>query len=157
GSGNSSGGENGIGKNSGAGGSGDGGDDGAGGNGATDDGGAALSYRVGAGKADITGAFVGSSTGYNEPGAQMSGLGMRLYSRAFVIEDPNVPGSVVAIATADVLHSYLSLKLGVVKKLAADGYEGLRDDNVLVTGTHTHSAPSNVSWYSTYDNVNGVA
>jgi neutral ceramidase len=63
----------------------------------------------------------------------------------------------VAIATADVLHLYLSLKLGVVKKLVADGYTALRDDNVLVTGTHTHSAPSNMSWYSTYDNVNGVA
>lgn len=114
-------------------------------------------YRVGAAKVDITGPFAGVSTGYNEPGAQMSGLAMRLYSRAFVIEDPSAPGRLVAIATADVLHSYQSLKLGVVKKLADDGYgDLLRDGNVMVTGTHTHSAPSNVSGDATFDGVNGV-
>jgi neutral ceramidase len=126
--------------------------------GATGGDGGALPYRVGAAKVDITGPFAGSSTGYNDPGVQMTGLAMRLYSRAFVIEDPNVAGSFVAIATADVLHSYESIKLGVVKRLAQDGYGAvLRDDNVLVAGTHTHSAPSNISWYSTYDTVNGVS
>ncbi|HZU83719.1 MAG TPA: neutral/alkaline non-lysosomal ceramidase N-terminal domain-containing protein, partial [Polyangiaceae bacterium] len=144
---------------SGGGGDGGGAPIGDGGSGTADGGGAGvLSYRVGAAKVDITGPFAGSSTGYNDPGARMTGLAMRLYSRAFVIEDPNADGRVVAIATADLLHSYESIKLGVVKKLAADGYgAALGDANVMVTGTHTHSAPSNISWYSTYDGVNGVS
>ncbi|MCG6169129.1 neutral/alkaline non-lysosomal ceramidase N-terminal domain-containing protein [Leptospira sanjuanensis] len=65
-------------------------------------------FLIGAGKADITGPFVQSSTGYNSPGDQMSGLAMRLFSRAFVIERPG--GNTVAIVTNDMLHMYQSVK-----------------------------------------------
>src|SRR5688500_4549556 len=59
-------------------------------------------YRVGAAKVAATGPFVGSSTGYNSPGDELSGLGMRLYARSFVIEDP-ARGARVALVTADMI------------------------------------------------------
>jgi neutral ceramidase len=120
---------------------------------AKDDGGA---YRIGASKQDITGPFVGSSTGYNSPGDQMSGLGMRLYARSFVIEEPG-SGQLVALVTADMIHMYQSVKVGVIKQLAARGLGGVfRAENVVLSATHTHSAPSNISWYTLFNLFNGV-
>ncbi|MBW0432510.1 neutral/alkaline non-lysosomal ceramidase N-terminal domain-containing protein [Leptospira yasudae] len=112
-------------------------------------------FLIGAGKADITGPFVQSSTGYNSPGDQMSGLAMRLFSRAFVIERPG--GNTVAIVTNDMLHMYQSVKMGVIQKLQADGYGSVfNQENVVLFATHTHSAPSNVSWYTLFNLFNGV-
>ncbi|AOP35194.1 alkaline ceramidase [Leptospira tipperaryensis] len=112
-------------------------------------------FLVGAGKADITGPFVQSSTGYNSPGDEMSGLAMRLFSRAFVIERPG--GARVAIVTNDMIHMYQSIKMGVIQKLQADGYgSAFNNDNVVLFATHTHSAPSNVSWYTLFNLFNGV-
>ncbi|PJZ28833.1 neutral/alkaline non-lysosomal ceramidase N-terminal domain-containing protein [Leptospira kmetyi] len=112
-------------------------------------------FLVGASKSDITGPFVQSSTGYNSPGDQMSGLAMRLFSRAFVIERPG--GKVVAIVTNDMLHMYQSVKMGVVQKLQTDGYGSVfNQENVVLFATHTHSAPSNTSWYTLFNLFNGV-
>ncbi len=112
-------------------------------------------YNVGASKVDITGPFAQESTGYNSPGETMDGLAMRLYSRTFVIEQPG--GKVIAIATADQLHLYQSIKLGVIKKLALDGYGHIFDEkNVMVSATHTHAATSNHSWYTLFNLFNGV-
>jgi neutral ceramidase len=117
----------------------------------------ALGYRVGAAKVDVTGPFVGSSTGYNSPGDELSGLGMRLYARTFVIEDQAAGGALVALVTADMIHAYQSVKMGVIKRLVADGYGAqFNASNVLVSATHTHSAPSNVSWYTLFNLFNGV-
>ncbi|TGK20713.1 alkaline ceramidase [Leptospira fluminis] len=112
-------------------------------------------FLVGAAKSDITGPFVQSSTGYNNPGSEMHGLAMRLYSRAFVIEKAG--GDRVAIVTADMLHMYQSVKIGVIKKLQADGYGSVfKTENVLIAATHDHSAPSNISWYTLFNAFNGV-
>jgi neutral ceramidase len=112
-------------------------------------------YNVGAARTDITGPFVQSSTGYNSPGDEMSGLAMRLYSRTFVIEQPN--RGVMAIVTADQLQLFQSIKLGVVKRLAADGYgDVFTTDNLLIAATHTHAATSNTSWYTLYNLFTGV-
>ncbi len=112
-------------------------------------------YNVGAAKSDITGPFVQSSTGYNSPGDEMSGLAMRLYSRAFVIEQPGT--GMVALVSADQLHMYQSVKVGVVKRLATLGYGSLFDtENVMLTATHTHAATSNISWYTLFNLFNGV-
>lgn len=112
-------------------------------------------YNLGVAKTDITGPFVASSTGYNSPGDEMAGLAMRLYSRAFVIEQPG--GETVAIVVTDQLHMYQSIKLGVVKKLSDAGYgDVFNNDNVMLSATHTHSATSNTSWYTLFNLFNGV-
>lgn len=112
-------------------------------------------FLVGAAKTDITGPFVASSTGYNSPGDEMSGLAMRLHSRAFVIEQAGK--GLVALVTAEQLHMYQSIKLGVMKELQQEGYGHLfNDQNVLLSATHTHAATSNTSWYTLYNLFNGV-
>ncbi len=114
-----------------------------------------IHYKVGAAKSDITGPFVASSTGYNSPGDEMSGLAMRLYSRAFVIEQPGK--SIIAIATTDQILMYQSIKLGVVKQLQNAGYGNIFSAaNVMVTATHTHAASSNTSWYTLFNLFNGI-
>jgi neutral ceramidase len=113
-------------------------------------------YNIGAGMGDITGPFVGSSTGFNSPGDQMSGLAMRLYARAFVIESPCTGKSIIYVS-ADMLHLYQSVKVGVVKKLQSEGLGALyTTDNVMLSATHTHAAPSNTSWRTLFNAFNGV-
>lgn len=115
-----------------------------------------IDYSIGAGMSDITGPFVGSSTGFNSPGDEMSGLAMRLYARAFAIESPCSRKSIVYVS-ADMLHLYQSVKVGVVKKLQSEGLGDLyTSDNVMLSATHTHAAPSNISMRTLFDAFNGV-
>src|SRR5262249_17045552 len=112
-------------------------------------------FNIGAGKSDITGPFVGSSTGFTSPGDQMSGLAMRLYARAFVIESPCSGNSIVYVS-AEQLHLYQSIKIGVVHRLKAMSLGRYTTDNVLLSATHTHAAPTNHSWRVLYNAFNGV-
>ncbi len=113
-------------------------------------------YLIGAGVSDITGPFTDISCGYNEPGVKMQGLAMRLYSRAFIIKDPCTGNSVVLV-TAEMLHMYQGIKLEVVKRLKAAGLGSIyKSENIMIGPTHTHSAPSNISWYTMYNAYNGV-
>src|SRR5262249_18599251 len=44
-----------------------------------------------------------------------------------------------------------------LKLLAQEGLGGIYgDDNVMLTATHGHSAPSNLSWYTLFNLFNGV-
>lgn len=117
-------------------------------------------FLVGASKVDITGPIVGASTGYNSPGDELSGLGMRLYSRAFVITHSSAVGGKAgffAIVVAEQLHLYQSVKMGVVKELSARGYgEIFNEKNIMLSATHTHAAGSNISWYTLFNLFNGV-
>lgn len=113
-------------------------------------------YSIGAAMADITGPFTDISCGYNEPGVEMEGMIMRLYSRAFIIKDP-CSGNAVVLVTADVLHLYDSIFVGVVNELAKQGYGKLYNaQNIMINGTHTHAAPSNISWHTMFNAYNGV-
>ena len=118
-------------------------------------------WMVGAARSDITGPFIGGSTGYNSPGSQMQGLTMRLYSRSFIVsqdcgEGSNSTQSLVFVVN-DMLHMHGSIKRGVVEKLKARGYgDHYNDRNIMMMATHTHAAPSNVSWYFLYNAFNGV-
>lgn len=113
-------------------------------------------YRVGAASADITGPFTEISTGYNDPGKTMQGLNMRLYARAFVVESPCNQKRIVFVVD-DLTHQYQGIKIGVLKLLAQEGLGELYgDDNVMLTATHGHSAPSNLSWYTLFNLFNGV-
>lgn len=113
-------------------------------------------YNIGAGMADITGPFTDISCGYNEPGVEMQGMIMRLYSRTFIIQDP-CSGNSIVLVTADVLHLYDSITIGVVRRLAEEGYGNLYNaQNIMINGTHTHAAPSNISWHTMFNAYNGV-
>jgi len=112
-------------------------------------------WLAGAAKSDITGPMVDSSTGYTEPGVTMEGLQTRLYARGFVLESP-CSSQRVAYVNAELLHTYQSIKTGVIKKLAVKLPGVYSDANVMIVGTHDHSAPGNTSFRTLYNLANGV-
>ncbi len=107
-------------------------------------------YKIGTGIYDITGpaAEVGMM-GYSEPDQKTLGILSRLYARAFVIEER---GTRVAIVVADTWSCTQAVKMEVVKRLKDRfGPETYTACNVLITGTHTHSAPGGTSHYPLYN------
>lgn len=112
-------------------------------------------WVAGAARSDITGPLTDISTGYTEPGVLMEGLATRLYARSFVLESP-CSGQRVVYVNADVLHTYQSIKTGVIKRLAVKLPGVYNDSNVMIAGTHDHSAPSNISFRTLYNLANGA-
>jgi neutral ceramidase len=112
--------------------------------------------RLGAGKADVTPPLLGLGTGYNAPGFTLEGLAMRLYARAFVIESPCAARRVVFVSV-DALHMYQSLTSGVLAKLRERHGALYGADNVMLTATHAHGAPTNLAWRNLYSFFAGVS
>ncbi|EFX85915.1 hypothetical protein DAPPUDRAFT_309109 [Daphnia pulex] len=96
-------------------------------------------YKVGVGIADVTGPAAEINTmGYASPTPLTSGIHTRLYSRAFVIDDTI---SRVVFVSVDVCMIDQSVKTEVVKRLQGT-YGGMYSaQNVVLSGTHTHSGP----------------
>ncbi|KPI92969.1 Neutral ceramidase [Papilio xuthus] len=96
-------------------------------------------YQVGVGIADMTGPCVEVNfMGYAEIGQSGRGLHTRQFSRAFLFVQGDTR---IVLVTADVLAIGIGVRREVVKNLQelyGDMYS-LR--NVILTGTHTHSAP----------------
>ena len=111
-------------------------------------------YRVGAAKVDIT---------PREPGLGMAGFAYErqatgtpaivhspLYARAFVItENAASNRSVVGLVVADIWTCTIKLKAEVLRRL--ESVKAFTADNVVIAGTHTHSAPGGYSDYALYN------
>ena len=111
-------------------------------------------YRVGAAKVDIT---------PREPGLGMAGFAYKyqatgtpavvhspLYARAFVIaENVASSGSVVGLVVADIWTCTIRLKAEVLRRLRPGS--PFTDANLVIAGTHTHSAPGGYSDYALYN------
>ena len=100
-------------------------------------------FAVGSGIADITGNAGGSITvGYENLQHQTQGIHTRLYARAFAVLSP-CNGKRALIAVVDSGFITQAVRQGVLQRIAAD--PEMRDlygaDNVLLSATHTHSAP----------------
>jgi neutral ceramidase len=109
-------------------------------------------YMVGVGKADVTGpaAEVGMM-GYAMPGQRTAGIHTRLWSRAFVVSHP-ATGGLVAYVSTDVCMVMQAVKLTVITELEKIlGPNVFTNDNVVLSGIHTHSGPGGFSWYALYD------
>ena len=76
-----------------------------------------------------------------------------LYARAFLVaEKPSVAeGGCVAIIVADIWAGTRRVKDGVLKRLAASHARVYTEENLLLAGTHTHSAPGGFSGNLLYD------
>ena len=72
-----------------------------------------------------------------------TGLRQRIYSRAFIIADPNNPKDTFVYLVLDCLTGDTGVRHGVLQALAERGGEYARYDerNLAVTGTHSHSGP----------------
>jgi neutral ceramidase len=97
-------------------------------------------YRVGVGIGDVTGepAEVGM-LGYADPGQATEGLQSRQWARAFIVADD--AGHHVAFVSAEIDYIVSPVQQEVLRRLTARYGATYNDQNVVLTGTHTHSGP----------------
>ncbi|KAK2744416.1 hypothetical protein FQN57_004313 [Myotisia sp. PD_48] len=101
-------------------------------------------FIIGTGKADITGPVVEINLmGYANLSQVGSGLRQRLYSRTFLVENPNKREDCVIYIVLDAHSGDVAVRNGVLDALAAMGpeYSRYAAHNVAITGTHSHSGP----------------
>lgn len=101
-------------------------------------------YLLGVGKADITGPIVEvNMMGYADPNQVGSGLRQRLYSRAFIIGDIDKPEDRFVYLVLDTQAGDTAVRYGIIQGLRELGteYHLYGQNNIAVTGTHSHSGP----------------
>lgn len=93
-------------------------------------------YLIGVGRADCTGPPADIPLmGYANPDQVAAGIHTRLYSRAFIVDDGRKR---VVFVTADVGMISQRLRLEVLQALQMKYGDTYRQDNVVLSGTHTH-------------------
>lgn len=116
-----------------------------------------MELNIGVGKYDVTGpcAEVGFM-GMSKLSQRGRGIQSRLFSRAYVIEDLT-NGKHVAVVVADIGMCFQAIHQAVIKKLKqhppfkVKGKYIYNEENVLISGTHTHSGPGGYSHYFIYN------
>ncbi|ORX89074.1 Neutral/alkaline nonlysosomal ceramidase [Basidiobolus meristosporus CBS 931.73] len=115
----------------------------------------AADYMIGVGIADITGpAAEINMMGYAKASQKTAGIHLRLRSRAFIVSDPNATENRIAYVSADLGMISQVVRRRVIealKQLYGDLYN---DNNVALTGTHTHSGPGGWHQYVLYQFTN---
>ncbi|XP_074855615.1 putative neutral ceramidase C [Carettochelys insculpta] len=107
-------------------------------------------YLIGVGRADCTGPVAEVPLmGYANPDQVARGILSRLYSRAFIVAEPDDSKRVVFVS-ADIGMVSQRLRLEVIKQLKSKYGELYRQDNVILSGTHTHSGPAGYFQYTIF-------
>lgn len=106
----------------------------------------AQAWSIGQAKVDITGPATGvGMMGYGQLQQTTAGIHTRLWSRAFVIENPNLDDAnhqqIVAIATVDLCFVTHAVKAAVIQSLQTKLAKTFDYNNVLIQASHTHSGP----------------
>ncbi|XP_054736512.1 neutral ceramidase [Anastrepha obliqua] len=110
----------------------------------------ANAYQIGVGRADSTGPPVEIHfMGYANIKQVGRGLHLRQFARAFVVEDEN--HNRVAFVSVDAGMMGYGVKREVVKRLQARYGNIYTADNVVISGTHTHSGPGGFLMHLLYD------
>jgi neutral ceramidase len=113
-----------------------------------------LSYNIGTGIGEVTDPAVGlPMQGMADKSQITTGVESPLHARAFVIAEAAsaAPAECVAIIVADIWAGTRRVKDAVLQRLTA-AHGGLYgEENVLLAGTHTHSAPGGFSGALLYD------
>lgn len=106
-------------------------------------------YQIGVGIADVTGpAAQVNMMGYSIITQTVSGIHLRQFSRAFVFADDNTR---IVFVSVDAGMISQAIKIEVTRRLI-EKYGGLyTDQNVCLSGTHTHSGPAGFFQYVLYD------
>ena len=113
-------------------------------------------YLIGTGMANITDAFPGlGMMGFADDLQKVVEIDMPLCSRAFIIaKNTNHAAQTnrIAIVVADLWSCTQVVKTEVINRVNANASLGglYNADNVLITGTHTHSGPGGYSQYFLY-------
>ncbi|TRZ01070.1 hypothetical protein DNTS_005954 [Danionella cerebrum] len=105
-------------------------------------------YLIGVGRADCTGPVADlPMMGYANTDQVAAGLHTRLFSRAFIVDDGK---NRVVFVTADIGMVSQRLRLEVFKELKAKYGDLYRQDNVVMSGTHTHSGVGGYFQYTLF-------
>ena len=105
-------------------------------------------WLVGCGKADITGEpWRVGLMGYGMRFQRSTGLQLRQWSRAFVLED-RAAGRRLVYVVADIGMFFRNVRDAVLARLDPTKYD---EDNVVLTATHTHAGVAGYSGYRLYN------
>ncbi|XP_034415264.1 neutral ceramidase [Cyclopterus lumpus] len=105
-------------------------------------------YLIGVGRADCTGPPAEIPLmGYANPQQTAAGIHTRLYSRAFIIDDGRRR---VVFVTADVGMISQRLRLEVLQALQVKYGDLYSQQNVVLSGTHTHCGPGGYFQYTLF-------
>ncbi|XP_046709278.1 neutral ceramidase [Silurus meridionalis] len=105
-------------------------------------------YLIGVGRADCTGPVADVPLmGYANPDQTAGGIHTRLFSRAFIVDDGNKR---VVFVSVDMGMVSQRLRLEVLKALEEKYGTLYRQDNVVLSGTHTHSGPAGYFQYTLF-------
>src|SRR5688572_22693902 len=103
--------------------------------------------RAGAGKADITPPTGYYLMGWVRSDAKAQGQLTRLFARSLVLERG---GRKLALVAADLGFVPAGLVADVVERL---GPRGFGEESVIISASHTHSAPAGYSNYAAFNTV----
>uniref|UniRef100_A0A673U4V7 Neutral ceramidase n=1 Tax=Suricata suricatta TaxID=37032 RepID=A0A673U4V7_SURSU len=107
-------------------------------------------YHIGVGRADCTGQVSDINLmGFSKTGQNARGILTRLYSRAFVLAEPDGSNR-VAFVSIDIGMVSQRLRLEVLKRLQSKYGSLYRRDNVMLSGIHTHSGPGGYFQYTVF-------
>jgi neutral ceramidase len=113
-------------------------------------------YLIGRAVADITLPPVGvPMLGFMQPDHIGEGLHQRQYARTFVIADAT-DTSRVALVTCDFAFPTHTLKLAIVERLESKLGKRYGFGNVVLAGTHTHSAPGGFHHHLSASQLGGM-
>lgn len=108
-------------------------------------------FYVGTGIYDITGpAAEVVMMGYASNEQITEGIHLRLRSRAFIFAD-NTNNKRTVFVSADLGQLFQGVKQGVMRKLQETYGDLYRDENVMLSATHTHCGPAGHSHYALYN------
>ncbi|XP_049620627.1 neutral ceramidase-like [Suncus etruscus] len=107
-------------------------------------------YHIGVGRADCTGQVADINLmGYARSDQNARGLLTRLYSRAFIMAEPDGSNRTVFVSIEIGMVSQ-RLRLEVLNRLKSKYGSLYRRDNVILSGTHTHSGPGGYFQYTVF-------
>ncbi|KAK7333291.1 hypothetical protein VNO80_30056 [Phaseolus coccineus] len=106
-------------------------------------------YLVGLGSYDITGpASDVNMMGYANTGQTASGIHFRLRARAFIVAEPK--GKRVVFVNLDACMASQIVKIKVIERLKARYGDLYTENNVAISGIHTHAGPGGYLQYVVY-------
>ncbi|XP_055903625.1 neutral ceramidase [Eupeodes corollae] len=107
-------------------------------------------YKIGVGRGDVTGPPVEIGfMGYASLKQRGHGIHTRQFARAFVVEDDN--SRRVAFVSVDAGMMGYAVKREVLKRLHQRYGDVYSEENVVISGTHTHSAAGGFLMHLLYD------
>lgn len=106
---------------------------------------------IGTSKKSITPDVSGiTMMGWGQFSNKAYGVGMPIYCRSFVFYNKESKKKIVFVC-AEIAFITIALKQGVINYLKDLGFDEFDDTNIMISATHTHSAPGGYSHYMMYN------